>query len=245
MKDIKMLQEKQPETILLFLKEFTKELILSMKKLYPERFEKPKPSIKQEKMQEPKHEMIPSMLVSPVRRTKPWPQPRKQAIVRPSLRLKYAIPTKPPYSPAPSSLPKVPSIRPQPSRFQYPIQTATLAQGPSKILPTEETQAEVPPAMRKINALLSDRLVSSVECQGPGKPLVIRRAGKIQISGVILNEQEIQEIINYFSEKARIPVVDGMLKAAVENLVISAVVSEVVGSRFIITKQHYTLLEPR
>jgi hypothetical protein len=43
---------------------------------------------------------------------------------------------------------------------------------------------------------------------------------------IILSQGEIMQIINNYSQQARIPLVGGILKAAVGNLLISAIISE-------------------
>ena len=64
----------------------------------------------------------------------------------------------------------------------------------------------------------------------------MKRYNQPNVTKVILDQPEISMIIEMFSREARIPVVGGILKAAVGNLVISAVISDFVGSRFIINK---------
>ena len=54
---------------------------------------------------------------------------------------------------------------------------------------------------------------------------------------LILNEAEIKNVIIYFSDYARIPIVGGILKTSIESMMISAVVSDYAGSRFIINKR--------
>jgi hypothetical protein len=88
----------------------------------------------------------------------------------------------------------------------------------------------------KIGRLLKDPTVNSIECPGPGKNLMVKRYNQVNITQNILNKDEIASVIEDFSEKARIPIVGGILKAAVGDLMISAVISEFVGSRFIINK---------
>lgn len=96
----------------------------------------------------------------------------------------------------------------------------------------------------KINPLINDSAVQMIECSGPGKSLAVKVRNKIKITKITLSEIEIKEIIDYFSREARIPVIGGILKAAVNDLIISGVVSEFVGPRFIITKKSpYSLIE--
>jgi hypothetical protein len=88
----------------------------------------------------------------------------------------------------------------------------------------------------KINGLIKDPSVQSIECEGPKKQLIIKQNGQVVKSEIKLEKSDIDKIINEFSEKARIPLVEGMLRARVANMQISAVVSKVASSRFIITK---------
>ena len=100
--------------------------------------------------------------------------------------------------------------------------------------------------LRKINPLIQDAAVQMIECPGAGKNILVKTRNKINSTRTTLNEAEIKNIINYFSRYAKIPVMGGILKAAVENIIISAIVSEYVGSRFIINKKSpYQLIEGR
>jgi hypothetical protein len=102
------------------------------------------------------------------------------------------------------------------------------------------------PAIELINPLLKDNSIIIIECQGPGKNIIVKKYNQINVTRIILNELEIKSIIEYFANEARIPLVGGILKAAVGNSIISAIVSEFVGSRFIINKTTpYSLLNKK
>ena len=97
----------------------------------------------------------------------------------------------------------------------------------------------------KINPLLQDPSISSIECPGPGKDLIIIRAGQKQSTKISLSPQEIKNLLKKIAESARVPLLEGVFRAAIDNFVINSVVSEVIGSRFIIKKQTpYAMLEP-
>jgi len=66
--------------------------------------------------------------------------------------------------------------------------------------------------------------------------VLAQSAGKTSMTKIALNQNEIQQIIQNFSEAAKIPVISGLFKAAANNLLITAVTSDIAGSRFIITK---------
>jgi Flp pilus assembly CpaF family ATPase len=115
-------------------------------------------------------------------------------------------------------------------RIPQPIVPSTIR----NIFPSlEEQQLD----LGKLNPLIKDPTVISIECDGPDKNIMIKRIreGK-RITNIILDEQEIKEIIKTFSEAAKIPSHEGIFKAAVGKLIISAVISEIIGGRFLITK---------
>ncbi|MBR9706604.1 hypothetical protein GOV14_06215 [Candidatus Pacearchaeota archaeon] len=88
----------------------------------------------------------------------------------------------------------------------------------------------------RIELLIKDPAVQTIECSGPGRNVLLKRHNKINTTQITLTQDEITEVINKFSKEARIPVIGGLFKAAVGELIISAVISEFVGSRFIINK---------
>jgi len=114
-----------------------------------------------------------------------------------------------------------------------------------KLLATQIINRNIPP-MEKIGPLLRDNTIVAIECPGPGKNVMIKKYNQINMTRIILAEDEIKTIIEYFSNEARIPLAGGIIKAAVGNSIISAVVSEFVGSRFIINKiTPYSLIGPK
>jgi len=89
----------------------------------------------------------------------------------------------------------------------------------------------------KIAPLLRDPSVFSVECSGPNRPLTVMRTGQKQITKIILTKEEIKLILKKASLESHIPLFEGVFKVAIENILINAVVSEMLGSKFIIKKQ--------
>ncbi len=101
-----------------------------------------------------------------------------------------------------------------------------------------------PEGYGKLQPLLVDPTVTSIECPGANKLLTIIRTGQVQGTRISLTQEDINSLLKKVSEKSRIPLVDGVFRAAVDNFIISAVVSGVIGSRFVIKKQTpYSLLE--
>lgn len=92
-------------------------------------------------------------------------------------------------------------------------------------------------ATEKLNTLIKDPYVNEIECSGAENPLSVKKSGMTQNTQIILSIDEIYEIIAEFSQKTRIPVISGRIKAALNDLVITAVLSETLGPRFIIQKK--------
>ena len=90
---------------------------------------------------------------------------------------------------------------------------------------------------KKLSALLSDPSVSYIECPGAGKNVLVSRYGQKQITKIQPNKEDIREFLESVAEKARVPMLEGVFRAAVDNFMVSAVVSDMIGSRFIIKKQ--------
>lgn len=136
--------------------------------------------------------------------------------------------------------PLIPTAHPQPismaplhSLTQQPLSQKRLPQPYSQQLPPYIQQAN---PTERVTFLLRDPAVASVECPGPEKNIIVRKFGAIQTTPITLTQDEINKIINEFSEKTRIPLIEGVFKASVGNLIITAVISEFVGARFIIEK---------
>jgi hypothetical protein len=98
----------------------------------------------------------------------------------------------------------------------------------------------------KLTSLLEDNSISVIECGGADKEIIIVKAGEKQATKISLSEDEIKELIRKIAFKAKIPQTEGVFKAQVDNFEINAVISEVIGTRFILRKQTpYNLIEPK
>ncbi|MFH1307688.1 MAG: hypothetical protein ABIH72_02450 [archaeon] len=144
----------------------------------------------------------------------------------------------------------------QPQRFpprnQMPsrINPLSIGEGIGTATPKEMIMPDLtkplPPGfdLGKLNMFLPDQRISMIECPGPGKYIIVRSRLKSNMTNIVLTEQEIREVVEKFSFAAKIPIIGGLFKAAVGNLVMIALISDFVGSRFIITKASpYMILE--
>ena len=91
-------------------------------------------------------------------------------------------------------------------------------------------------SLTKIQPFLKDPSVISIECPGNGKNLVLNRSGITHSVQFVLSENEILSILKEFSERTKVPLIPGMFKALYNNLLITAVISDVTDKRFIIEK---------
>ena len=146
--------------------------------------------------------------------------------------------------------PKIPSIPPvsQPMPFslqQMGMRTlpsmskqVTMQLNPIKIIPVPAIPEKITVlGLLKIDNILEDPGVLTIECPGPNKKLLVFKSGKIQSTDLNLTADEINNIMKDISEKTRIPLMSGVFKAAYGNLIITSVMSEFVGTRFIIQKK--------
>ena len=131
--------------------------------------------------------------------------------------------------------------------IQIPIQPQTQTPARIEVLKTIQPVAQPKPEgfnLGNLEAFLRDPAIQSIECSGPGKDILIRKRNRLTTIKLSLKENEINTLINNFSKESRIPILGGILKAAVGNLVISAIISEFVGSRFIINRiANYTRIQ--
>jgi hypothetical protein len=158
------------------------------------------------------------------------PVVRKKREIHPLL-VPIVMPKRPARPMAPRQMPPV--------QAPAPVQTQPTAQAPAA--PQGATLSQ---DYGKITPLLNDPSVSTIECSGAGKPLMIIRAGQKQGTRIVLTAEEIKEILHKVSDAVHIPLLEGVFRAAVDNFNINAVISEMIGSRFVIKKQTaYAMLE--
>jgi len=91
----------------------------------------------------------------------------------------------------------------------------------------------------KLNPLIKDPLVKVVECIGPDENILVEGTMGTKKTKIILSKYDIDQIIERFSTTARIPVHEGIFKVAVGKLILTAIISGVIGSKFIIQKMMY------
>jgi hypothetical protein len=151
-------------------------------------------------------------------------------------------------------------MTPQQPQIQQPSSMQKSMQRPNQVITTKvvsrppvedirKIKPEIEPrpsgfSLGQIEKILRDKSIQSIECPGPGKRILIKKLNNINSTSLVLGQPEITKVIQSFASQAKIPVVGGILKAAVGDMIISAVISEYVGSRFIINKiTPYSMLQ--
>lgn len=146
-----------------------------------------------------------------------------------------------------SEPPTVPVIHPLQKR--PPVQVPQVPRTP-QVLSSQEPAQVVPeiqePAVQgdifaqgpygRITMLLYDPSVSVIDCNGPGKPVLVTRYGRKQITKINLSSEEITAILDKVSQEAHIPLMEGIFRAAVDDFSVTAIISDIVGSKFSIKK---------
>jgi hypothetical protein len=88
----------------------------------------------------------------------------------------------------------------------------------------------------KLNAFVNDSRVMVIECYGPEENLTVKGGMGVKKTGIVLTKEEIDDIIQRFSKESKIPVQEGIFKVVVGKLILTAIISETVGSKFVIKK---------
>ena len=91
----------------------------------------------------------------------------------------------------------------------------------------------------KINPLVEDPMVATIESSGPNQAVVVSGGMGRKPTNIILDRSDIDDIIDKFSKATKIPVHEGIFKVVYGRMIFSAIVSDVIGSKFVIQKMNY------
>jgi hypothetical protein len=107
---------------------------------------------------------------------------------------------------------------------------------PERLSYIKPTSTDVKIDLGKLNPLIKDPAIRIISCNGSDKNIIVSGAMGRKKTNIILSKEEINEIIERFSKISRIPVTQGIFRVAVGNFVLSAIISDVIDSKFIIKK---------
>ncbi len=132
--------------------------------------------------------------------------------------------------------------RPRQIPAQRYIQPAPVLRVPETRLPPQfaylkpTAAVEIELNLGKLNPFLYDPAVNVIESNGPEQAIMVKGRMGTKPTNIILSKEEIDQIIQIFSKKSKIPAGEGAVKIALGKYILSAIVSEEAGSRFIIQK---------
>lgn len=94
------------------------------------------------------------------------------------------------------------------------------------------------PILDRLRPLLLNPQVVSVNCPGPNQNLIVTYiGGRTQTFALTFTAKEIEEFVRDISARTKIPLTPGLFKVAFQNLILTAVVSEFIGNKFILEKR--------
>jgi hypothetical protein len=88
----------------------------------------------------------------------------------------------------------------------------------------------------KLQPLFNDPSISLIECQGANTPVIITRRGMKQITKISLSSSEIVSVLEEFTDKSNIPLVEGVVHVVSENLELKGLYSDLIRSNFVISR---------
>jgi hypothetical protein len=125
---------------------------------------------------------------------------------------------------------------PQPSLFKGVKLTIPETKLPERFSYLKPIPMEIEIPLGKLDPLLKDPDVKVIECHGEDENITVKGNMGEKKTSITLNKTEIDDVINIFSERTRIPANEGVYKVAFGKLILTAIISEAIGSRFIIKK---------
>lgn len=154
----------------------------------------------------------------------------------PSMRQPLILPSKLPMKQLPTKLAAKPHIRQitkQGIRYPLFIPEPKLPSHLEYLQPIPTAGVEID--LFKLNPLIQDVAVRIIEVNPDERVIVSGTMGTMPVN-IILDKEDIDRVINKFSEASKIPISEGIYKIVVGNLVLSAIMSETISSKFIIKK---------
>ncbi len=116
-----------------------------------------------------------------------------------------------------------------PTRFRIPPRFQYLKPTP--------TNVEID--LGKLNPLIKDPLVKEIECPGENINIMVEGMMGRKKTNISMTKDEIDEVINKFSSTTKIPRQEGFYRVVAGKLILSAVISNVTSSKFVIKKMIY------
>lgn len=127
-------------------------------------------------------------------------------------------------------------VQRNPERKFSPVLRIPIQKLPLRFEYLEPTPTAREIELGKLNPLIKDPLVMGIECNGQNTEIVVTGSMGTKNTNIVLDESEIKEIIEKFSRATKIPYGEGVFRVAFGKLIFLAIVSEEIGSKFVIKK---------
>lgn len=228
-----MLNEISAKTRRLVLKKFTEELIRNYNPIYIYKLKQK--LIEEEEKKKPKI-TSPIKIIRPISKEEIKQKIKKRANTERKRDIIEEL-----KSPISKSVPftkeiiiKYPTGTTPPTQNQFEFQRSSqkrVLRIPETNLPERLRYLKPSPTYTEINLgklmpLINDINVDSIECPGPNQKILVEGKMGKKPTGIILNQEEINQIVNEFSSKSKIPIGEGISKVAVGKLTFTAIKTE-------------------
>lgn len=107
---------------------------------------------------------------------------------------------------------------------------------PPQLQYLQPTPTEIDLDLEKLNQLIKDPAVKSIICPGEDEKIIVKGIMGTKPTNITLTKNEIENIIEKFSNLSKIPFQEGIFRVAMGRLIMSAIVSNIISSKFIIRK---------
>lgn len=102
-----------------------------------------------------------------------------------------------------------------------------------------------PGVLVRLDSFLLDPNVLSISCPGPNQNIIVnKRGGIVQTLQIFFTAAEIGDFMKDISDRTKIPLLPGLFKVVYQNLIVTAVISEFIGTKFLIEKRQTPNLPP-
>jgi hypothetical protein len=91
----------------------------------------------------------------------------------------------------------------------------------------------------KLSPVIQNPSINVIECPGPGREIIIRTYNIRKPYPIVLSKEEMQKLVEQFAEKAKVPIISGLMRAWIDKFMISATIVNDQVENFILQKVIY------
>lgn len=91
----------------------------------------------------------------------------------------------------------------------------------------------------KLSPVIQNPSINVIECPGAGREIIIRTYNIRKPYPIVLSREEMQKLVEQFAEKAKVPIISGLMRAWIDKFMISATIVNNHVENFILQKVIY------